>query len=265
MPQAPENEGDDNEKALTEPEEYIENMTAYVPESELTDGLKAFNIGVLKAAELEVPEWATSCIYAGDSTIAYYGNKSGKRNVVVGFDISDTNFALLPEFPVFVQNALNYIGSKSAFTVSSVEAGTIMLNAPTERAGIVYYKGNVGNGKEAEEVSDSYLTVRFPDKESAVNGQNIAKDGSIYGNEEIDLSALGENVWKIFALVALVILIIEILIRARNYGFKRSLLSGFSLAMCVVIVLSLIGIKIPIRKKSSVTVFAVDYSISTNQ
>ena len=262
MPQASEDEGEDNEKTLTEPEEYIENMTAYVPESELTDGLKAFNIGVLKAAELEVPEWATSCIYAGDSTIAYYGNKSGKRNVVVGFDISDTNFALLPEFPVFVQNALNYIGSKSAFTVSSVEAGTIMLNAPTERAGIVYYKGNVGNGDEAEEVSDSYLTVRFPDKESAVNGQNIAKDGSIYGNEEIDLSALGENVWKIFALVALVILIIEILIRARNYGFKRSLLSGFSLAMCVVIVLSLIGIKIPIRKKSSVTVFAVDYSIS---
>ena len=79
----------------------LSHVTIKVKECELTEGLGDFNIGANEVFYYEVPEWAESFMEVEDKCVGYYGINQGHREVVVGVDIRESDFALQAQFPVF--------------------------------------------------------------------------------------------------------------------------------------------------------------------
>ena len=82
-----------------------------VTDCELTEGLSSFSIGVNETNVYEVPSWGTGFLWAGSQCAGYYGEHDGIRAVVVGFDIRESDFPLKAEFPVFMANAVRFLGT----------------------------------------------------------------------------------------------------------------------------------------------------------
>lgn len=60
----------------------------------------------------------------------YYREADGIREIVVGFDIRESDFPLRAEFPVFLANAMNYLTDTSWLSSTVCYAGEEILLQP---------------------------------------------------------------------------------------------------------------------------------------
>jgi hypothetical protein len=56
-------------------------------------------------------------------TVGYYGIQNNRRVIVLGFDIRNTEFPLMAEFPVFMANAVDFLSDQSLVGNSYISAG----------------------------------------------------------------------------------------------------------------------------------------------
>ena len=103
--------------------ETLENVVLEVADCDLAAGLSGFRVGVNTAYCFALPEGAQCFLEYNGSCAGYYREVDGVREIVVGFDIRESDFPLRAEFPVFLAKALNYLTDTSWLSSTVCYAG----------------------------------------------------------------------------------------------------------------------------------------------
>ena len=192
-----------------------------VTDCELTAGLSSFSIGVNAANVYEVPSWGTGFLWAGGQCAGYYGEHDGIKTVVVGFDIRESDFPLKAEFPVFMANAVGFLGDTSLLAENIYEAGDTLLfhpqadfdvntlNTQTRKAGL--YEVTAGD------MTERYV-VRFAAEEEAdgrITAEGITSDTG-YGSRPVKV-----RLRNILLVLALLLMAAEWILYVRQMRYHR--------------------------------------------
>lgn len=245
--------------------ETLENVVLDMTDCDLTTGLSGFTIGVNKAYCFDLPKGAESFLEYNGKCVGYYVEFPDHKEVVVGFDIRETDFPLRAEFPVFLANAMIYLSDTSWLASNVYYAGEEIALQPwaeVEEAKIdsrlmkagLYSIGN-------EEYQESYV-VRFQTATES-DGQAVAESVSDTG--AVTLQQVRQTLRNVFLVLVLILLIIEwiIYVRQMRYQGKFYLVVRGVVLLCVL--LALFGIKIRLGGNQTATIFVVDISNSNEE
>ncbi len=242
-----------------------ESVLLTVTECDLTAGLSAFSIGVNETQVYQVPEWATGFLWAGEQCAGYYGEHDGVKTVMVGFDIRESDFPLKAEFPVFISNALHFLGDASLLAENVYTAGERVLfhpqadfdvntlSADTRKAGLYQV--------QAGEITESYV-VRFAAK-SESDGQIAAQGGVSPISEGNGL--VKRQLRNILLTLVLLLLVAEWILYVRQTRYRGKFYLGVRLVCAALLLLSLFGLAVNKKNGTNTTVFLVDLSDSNAQ
>ena len=241
-------------------------------ESELTEGLQEFSFGAGSITTYELPSWATEFMSVDGKTVGYYGIHDNKREIVIGFNIRNSEFPLMAEFPVFMANAVDFLSDNSFVNKPYISAGEQISISPT--AGDVIEIGYLNSDLEETLTSKSeayqsglirctadgrseYISVRFPTAES---------DGTITSEGLEGITDAGgvsmSGLRKILLVLAIILLIIDWILYVRKYRKFTSAAAVTRIALALLLILACIGISLPGRHKKTATIFVVDLSDS---
>ena len=257
----------------------LNSVVVDVNESEITEGLTAFSLGSNQVVYYECPEWATSFMEADGKCVGYYGINGNHKEVVVGFDIRETDFPVKAEFPVFIAGAISYLSDLSILGKDVYEAGdTIIINpnaevtpqdmmvspadgsaepvpAPGTDMGVAgLYRISAGDRTE-------YFVIRAAQegRDGRLEGDDIHHGGSYSGTKA------RRSLRNVLIIAALILLIIEWLIFMRKMNYKGKFYLIMRSILIILAVISLLGIRLPKRSRDTTTVFLVDLSVSDTQ
>lgn len=206
--------------------------------SDITSYVNGYEFGVGQVKLLKKPLWATSFLECEDGCVGYYGEYSGKRIVVLGFDIHNTDFALQPEYPILMSSILDYLSNGGLVNDGRYVTGdSISINAnmagsdvtvvspyeisssynidswagnyvDTQRAGVYKVTQDV---KDKEE--EGFFVVDYPvDSESAiVSGEEHESEK----NQSTKLNG-GRELRNIIIIVCLLLLAVEWVVYIRQ-------------------------------------------------
>lgn len=241
-------------------------------ESELTRGLASFSFGAGDVSYYNLPDWATEFLTLDDKCVGYYGINNNHREIVIGFDIRNTEFPLMAEFPVFIANSVDFLSDNSFVNAPYITAGDELMISPTagDDAVIKYVGKDTGDKlslkSEAEysgliEVSadgrKEYISVRFPAGES----DGTVTTASVPGYVEktgVSMSSLR----RILLVVVLILLIVDWIIFVRRNRKFNSLQLAVRIILTLFVLLSVIGVHLPGRRNKTATIFVLDMSHS---
>ncbi|MCR4642665.1 MAG: VWA domain-containing protein [Lachnospiraceae bacterium] len=253
-----------------------DHVVVNVSESPVTEGLKAFSIGSNVVQFYDLPEWAESFMEVDGKCVGYYGVNENHKEVVVGFDIRETDFPVQAEFPVFMAGALSYLSDMSLLGKDIYEAGElIQLNPSAEVTAADMMVSDVnGSGEEQQALAadmdhaglfkirggekEEYFVIRpsVPGRDGRATAEDVHSGGAF-------TEALAKrNLTNALLIAVIVLLLIEWLIfmKKMNYRGKFYLITrSVLLLLCI---LALLGIRLPKRSRLTTTVFLVDLSVS---
>ena len=241
-------------------------------ESDLTRGLASFAFGAGDVSYYDCPDWATEFLTLDDKCVGYYGINNNHREIVLGFDIRNTEFPLMAEFPVFIANSIDFLSDNSFVNAPYITAGDELMISPTagDDATVKYIsrdnKNELSLKSEAEysgliEVSadgrKEYISVRFPAAESDGTVTTASVAGAV-DKSSVSMSSLR----RILLVVVLILLIVDwIIFVRRNRKFNRLQLA-VRILLTLLVFLSIIGVHLPGRRNKTATIFVVDMSHS---
>lgn len=242
-----------------------EKVMLTVTDCELTAGLSSFTVGVNETNLYEIPSWGKGFLWAGDQCAGYYGEHDGVKTIVVGFDIRESDFPLKAEFPVFVANAVGFLGDTSLLMDNVYEAGDTVLFHPqadfdvgslmpeTKKAGL--YELAAGD------VTEQYV-VRF-----AAGNES---DGRLTGEGTVPETSYSSRLVKRQLRNALLVLIlfllaVEWILYVRQTRCKNRFYFGVRAVGFLLLILALFGVSVRRRDAVNTTVFLVDISNSNEQ
>ncbi len=245
--------------------EELQNVVLDMTECDLTAGLSGFHIGVNTAYSFTLPEGAKSFLEYHDKCVGYYREVNGRKEVVVGFDVRESDFPLRAEFPVFLANAMIYLSDTSWLATNTYYAGEELALQPwaeIEKTGLpdvlskagIYQIGN-------EEYQEEYV-VRF---QTATESDGRKAAESIGSSGEVQLQMVKQTLRNFFLIAVLVLLIAEwiIYIRQMRYKGKFYLVLRGIVFLCVL--LALLGIQVRLGGSKTATIFVVDFSNSNEE
>jgi Mg-chelatase subunit ChlD len=240
----------------------IKNVSLTVADTDITSGINSFSFGVNETFTYDVPVWATGFLYSGDECAGYYGENDGKRQVVLGFDLRESDFALQAEFPVFMSEAIRYLGDSSLLSKNVYEAGESVLFGPqadfdvstietdTDKAGVYT--------AEAGEKSENYV-VRFA--ASSQSDGRITATGS-----EVSVSyrqgIVKKQLRTALLIISLILLIIEWIIYVKQMRYRGKFYYAVRIVCVLAVLLAIFGISLPKTGGADTTIFLVDLSDS---
>ncbi len=246
----------------------LQNVRLEVPSGELTSGLTDFTIGANITHTYDVPEWGHSFMTSGDQCVAYYGEHDGIREIVLGFDIRETDFPLLAEFPVFMANAISYLSDTSLLASNVYTVGEQAVFQPrsdmdvdvsvadTSKAGIY----SIRAGEEEEYYVVRIETVRESD------GSIVAE--SVTGTKDYSTIKVKQTLRNIFLIVALLLMGVEWLVYLKQMNQLKRVNRFYLTIRCIgwiLLILAIVGLTIPKRSNQVTTVFVVDMSESNQE
>ena len=243
----------------------VENVMLTASDCELTAGLSSFTIGVNQANVYEVPSWGTGFLWAGGQCAGYYGEHDGVKTVVVGFDIRESDFPLKAEFPVFIANAVQFLGDMSLLSETIYEAGeSVMfhpqadldvdtLQAETKKAGL--YEVSAGD------ITEQYV-VRFA-AESQSDGR-ITAEGTV-SDTSYSSRLVKKRLRNILLVLALILMAAEWAVYVRQIRYRGRFYLGVRAAGILLLLLALSGVSVYKRGSVNTTVFLMDISDSNEQ
>ncbi len=243
----------------------LANVMLEVGESDLTQGLSDFQIGVNKAYYYELPEGATSFLEYQGKCIGYYGEQEGYREVVLGFDIRESDFPLRAEFPVFITNALTYLSDSSWLGSSVYYAGDTLSLKPwakadgMEPAAVLAKAGLYSVG---DETYQEYYVVR-PAVSTESDGRLTAESDAFL--EEISRKQTGKNLRNLFLVLALILLWGEWILYQKQMRYRGKFYLGVRLTLTVCLLAALFDIGVPLGSRRNTTIFLVDLSDSNRE
>ncbi len=246
-------------------QDRVERVLLTTTGCDLTSGLSSFAIGVNETNVYEVPEWGTGFLWAGDRCAGYYGEHHGVKTVVVGFDVRESDFPLKAEFPIFMSNALHFLGDTSLLAGNVYMAGENVLFHPQADFDVSTLTAETGKAGlyevKAGQVSERYV-VRFA-AGSESDGQIVA-EGTTSGIVSGDTLVKRHLRNWVLALI-LILMAVEWFIYLRQTRYRGKFYLGVRLAGVVMVLLALLGVAIYTRDGVNTTIFLVDISKSNEQ
>jgi len=243
----------------------VERVLLTVTGCDLTAGISSFSLGVNETNVYEVPEWGTGFLWAGEQCAGYYGEHDGVKTVVVGFDIRESDFPLKAEFPIFISNALHFLGDTSLLAGNIYMAGDQVvfhpqadfdvdtLSAETGKAGLYEVK--------AGEITEQYV-VRFATA-SQSEGRLVAEgtvEQAAYGSQPVK-----KQLRNVLLVLILLLMAAEWLIYVRQMRYRGKFYLAVRLFGAAMLFLALFGVSVSRRSGVNTTIFLVDISNSNEQ
>ncbi len=241
----------------------------------LTGGLSEFSFGAAEISYYTLPSWATEFMSIDGKTVGYYGINNNRKVIILGFDIRNTELPLMAEFPVFMANAVDFLADQSLVGNPYIIAGEEISVSPTigDDAKITYlpegadtllsrkseaqYAGIIECSSEGR---TDYISVRFPQSES--DGRAAANNvEGVVEKSSVSMSSLR----RVLLFIALILLILDwfLYIRQnRRFTVTAAVTRG---VLALLILLALIGVRLPGRRKMTATIFVVDMSDSSSE
>ena len=243
----------------------VEKVLLTASECDLTAGLSAFSVGVNKTKVYEVPDWGIGFLWAGEQCAGYYGEHDGVKRVVVGFDIRESDFPLKGEFPVFISNAIHFLGDTSLLAKHVYGAGEPVvfhpqadfdvsgLTAETQKAGLYEVR--------ADDITEWYV-VRFA-TESQSDGRVVAAGTG----DEITYGTTSVKRYLRNGLLILILLLMaaEWILYVRQMRYRGRFYFAVRMTGVVLLILALVGVAVSRRNGMNTTIFLVDLSHSNEQ
>lgn len=200
-----------------------------------------FDISMSRVKTLAPANWSKPFIFSNDRAIALKGKKENQRIVILGFDIHDTDFPLKYDFPIFIQNVLDYtlsFNSQRKTEVLSGEGINIDVSPKTTEVYLVSPKGDkrkIGPPFPVETFTDTdgtgiYTIEQIIDGKSNTSffASNVNTIGESSINQSIEVrdnmgleNNIGEkgmkNLKNIFLVMGLLFLVAEWVVYNRGY------------------------------------------------
>mgnify|MGYP002855681612 CR=1 FL=1 len=259
----------------------LNNVVITAGACELTKGIENFQIGANSVRYYDLPEGAVSFMEADGKCVGYYGVIGGQKRIVVGFDIRETNFPVMAEFPIFIAESITYLSDRNALAENVYEAGVPMVFNPsvtenitvpesrTNRAGIFYVSiedkdaaaAPSEDGTFSEGVRREYYVVRpsAEGRDGRETGEDIINTGSL-NTVRVNKSLRGA-----FLVLALLLLILEWFVFVKKKNYKRPFYLIVHIILLLLVILAIVGIRIPRVSRKVTTIFVMDLSVSNEE
>ena len=258
--------------------ETIEGAIVTVRTGDLINDMSDYAFGASDLSVLECPDWASPLMVVNAGTddekvVAYYGEDSGVRQVVLGFDIRDSEYPLMAEFPIFVADSIAYLTDDNMVQSRYIQAGEGVVLSPSVGGSVTYENADpqgdislqtaglkivTSMNSSAMQQESEYYVVRYPVSEA--DGTLSYEGMSYIKNAEYGIR-LG-SLTRLCLIFALLIIIVDSVIFLRRSIRVRRLEIVIRCALILLIILSIIGISLFGRKRKTATIFLVDMSDS---
>ena len=248
--------------AFGESEETLHNVVLTVKACDLTAGLADFTVGVNTAYCFALPEGAESFIEYGGKCVGYYRELDGGKEVVVGFDIRESEFPLMAEFPIFLTGAMNYLSDTSWLVSHICYAGEGVALQPwaevdrsqfdncPEKAGVYQI--------ENEDYQESYV-VRF---QTATESDGREEAVSAIAEGETLRQNVKQSLRNLFLLLVLILLAAEWIVYVRQLRYRGWFYTAVRGVVFLCVLLALFDVHLRVKSTQTATVFMVDLSES---
>ena len=245
--------------------EKLENVVLDMTDCDLTAGLNGFTIGVNTAYCFTLPEGAESFLEYDGKCVGYYGERDGRKEIVVGFDIRESDFPLRAEFPVFLANAMIYLSDTSLLASNVYYAGEEVVLQPWAELDMTGFESRPRKAGLYQVGSDDYqesYVVRF---QTATESDGQIEASSVNDDGELRLQMMKRTLRNIFLLLALVFLAAEWIVYVRQMRYRGKFYLIFRLTVFLCVLLTLFDISIKFGSSGTATVFVVDLSNSNEE
>lgn len=108
----------------------------------------SFTVSHMK--QLQTPYWADVLYSAGGRPAVISGEDRGRKIAVFAFDLHNSDFVLLPEFPIFTYNLMGYLLNLSSSTQQAYKCGDPINVSLLPEAREAYIKNPAGNTSKVE-------------------------------------------------------------------------------------------------------------------
>lgn len=259
--------------------EKVSGAIVTVRTGDLIGDMNDYTFGASDLSVLECPEWASPLmvINAGsedEKVVAYYGENEGVRKVVLGFDIRNTEYPLMAEFPIFVAEAVTYITDDSLVHSKYIQAGEGLSLSPSvgkdtvfeavdsnddyslRKAGLNRLTANAVGEKNSSK--SEYFVVRYPISE----GDGTISHESMSYVKEAEYGVRLGSLTRICLIIALILLILDWIIYITRQVRKNKIEIIIRTVLVILVLMSIFGVNLFGRKNKTVTIFLVDMSDS---
>ena len=268
--------------------EIISGAMVTVRTGNLIADMTDYTFGASNLSVLDCPEWAEPLMVVNGGTdqekvVAYYGEENGVRQVVLGFDIRDSEYPLLAEFPIFVADSITYLTDESLVQSKYIQAGEMVDLSPSVSSAMKLEsidKGEFGGKSKVEKggiadtsysglckltdtdannsVKEEYFVVRYPSMEA----DGTVETESMSYITDAEYGVRFGSIKRVCLIIALLILVLDWVIYIRRRVRIRRPELIWRIVLTLFIVLATIGIHLPGRKNKVTTIFVVDMSDS---
>ncbi len=243
----------------------LKNVMLSFAGCDLSAGLKDFSVGVNSTYTYTLPTWATPLIECNSECVAYYGDHDGIREVVIGFDIRESDFPLHGEFPVFIANTINYLNNATLLSTNMYYAGDKLVINPWAYDSLqsvtddCKYSGlyNV----TTEDMTEEYI-VRFPT--TVESDPRISHPGFQTG-EKNGFAIVKKTLRTIFLILAFLFIVIEFLVYRHQMRYKGKFYYFTRAAILLLLFLAVLDLHVPMKSTKTTTIFLVDLSNSNEE
>jgi hypothetical protein len=135
---------------------------------------------------LKPPPGADILMETSEGPVAYTQSTPGRRTIVIGFALEDSNIVMMAGFPVFLQNSIEWLASSSENRLPVFTSGRYQKEGTIEESG---RKGFV-NFADAGESNIAPLKIQ---------GHSSSGSGTIQGRTDL-------SVWFLILVIAMIIL-----------------------------------------------------------
>jgi hypothetical protein len=208
---------------------------------EREDQLMAFvdprDLSVNRAAKLDLPRWAKPLISTADGVPLFAAGQDGDRRIaLIPFDLRQSNFPVLPAFPIMMSNLLNYLSPPGVVRSPEINTGAPESLAPLPQVERVRITGPDDQAVEFRSGSApiTYAATNLPGlyrvQQLVPGGQQTVEDDLFAANLadraesdirprlsgltntgpfEVGLTMLQKEFWGLLAALALPLLLFE--------------------------------------------------------
>ena len=242
----------------------LEGGVVYVSSQGLLGSISDFSFGASNLKKLNTPEWAVPFMTVNEgteeeATVGYFGEHDGIREIVLGFDVRDSEFPLMAEFPIFIADAMNYLADESVLADTYIYAGNVPKTRPAEDIDKSFYESFDYAGIYS--LADEHLVVRYPSVESDGTILEESFASAADGGFGISYSSLR----RFCLIIALLLIILDLIIYALRNRFYEKLPLIVRICLILFVILAIAGISLPGKKRGCATIFLVDMSDSSRQ
>ena len=215
---------------------------------DLTAGLSGFSIGVNTAYCFALPEGAESFLSYKGKCVGYYQELEDRKEIVVGFDIRESDFPLRAEFPVFLANAMIYLSDTSWLATNVYYAGEKIALQPWAELDRSQFESRpvkaglytLGNEEHQEDYVVRFQTIKESDGRLTTNMEGISDSGAKF----LQRQKVKRTIRNLFMILAFILLVIEWIVYVRQMRYHGKFYWFVRGVVLLCVVLALFGIQI---------------------